>query len=590
VVKELNSNKLVIPEQNITDPDSCNVNVDEVAVELVDSSCDSEPDIPVLKYSYLPDNHLNCDVTEVLAWENLCEALQTVFPPDEKYTYVIELFQGTPRECFDGAPPFSFSCKIRINLTDQAEALEWLDKMQEHSLTTYRITRTFKAGGSRVLYKTERHCQHFRKILTPKQKAASAMTKSKKAKKPLTGESRNKKTQCSSRLTLTIQIPTKKQRIMASKSKPYLLTHTAVLSLEFVHNHPITSGHALSFRDIAESSKENFHKLFENGHSPSSARHAHEQTLYLESNTEMDAQETLADRAKNPLLSDICRLFTKWRETNYGADDGKELFEKLQEKIDEYNAVNNEIGGKAMLQWYEQTSEGDEIDDTDTKVDDTDTNVVEKPKCKKRKRIKPMILAICTPLMARAHQDVRQAGELVFCDASSSLDRFNTSLFVLSTTTACSGIPLATFMVSDETEDTECQALELVKQVLPSSAFFGNGAQTGPAVFMIDDSVVEHTALLKSWPSARLLLCTFHFLQRQWTWLHNGQNKITNADRLSLIKDVRSLTYCKTESALLTQYEHLLDSATAKKYPNFITSKRSGKNGLPGHTVIVNPY
>ena len=94
--------------------------------------------------------------------------------------------------------------------------------------------------------------------------------------------------------------------------------------------------------------------------------------------------------------------------------------------------------------------------------------------------------------------------------------------------------------------------------------------QTGLAVFMIDDSVVEHTALLKSWPSARILLCTFHFLQRQWTWLHNGQNKITNADRLSLIKDVRSLTYCKTESALQTQFEHLLTSVTANKYPNFI--------------------
>ena len=75
----------------------------------------------------------------------------------------------------------------------------------------------------------------------------------------------------------------------------------------------------------------------------------------------------------------------------------------------------------------------------------------------------------------RVHQEVRQAGEIVFCDASSSLDRFNTSLFVLSTTTACSGIPLAVFMVSDETEDTVCQALELVKQVLPNCASFGSG-------------------------------------------------------------------------------------------------------------------
>ena len=33
---------------------------------------------------------------------------------------------------------------------------------------------------------------------------------------------------------------------------------------------------------------------------------------------------------------------------------------------------------------------------------------------------------------------------------------------------------------------------------------------------------------------------------------------------------MRSLTYCKTESALQTQFEHLLTSVTANKYPNFI--------------------
>ena len=220
MAEELYGNELVVlHEQCITNTtcselESYNVNADEVAAQLserTDSTSDSEPDIPVLKYNrQLPVGHLNCDV---MPWDNLCESLQTVFPPDENYTYVIESFQSTPQECFDGAPPFSFSCQVRINVTNQDEALEWLGKMQEHSLTTYRITRTFKAGCSRVLYKTERHCQHFRKTLTPKQNAASAMAKSKNSKKPLSGELRNKKTQCSSKLTLTIQIPTKKQKI-----------------------------------------------------------------------------------------------------------------------------------------------------------------------------------------------------------------------------------------------------------------------------------------------------------------------------------------------------------------------------------------
>ena len=56
---------------------------------------------------------------------------------------------------------------------------------------------------------------------------------------------------------------------------------------------------------------------------------------------------------------------------------------------------------------------------------------------------KPMILAIVTPLMARAHQHIQQASEIVFCDSTASLDRFNTSVFIISTSITAFGVPLA---------------------------------------------------------------------------------------------------------------------------------------------------
>ena len=31
---------------------------------------------------------------------------------------------------------------------------------------------------------------------------------------------------------------------------------------------------------------------------------------------------------------------------------------------------------------------------------------------------KPMILAVCTPLMYRVHETIQQAGEMTFCDAT----------------------------------------------------------------------------------------------------------------------------------------------------------------------------
>jgi len=119
-----------------------------------------------------------------------------------------------------------------------------------------------------------------------------------------------------------------------------------------IHNHPITSAHALSYWDVLEETKHALYSLFEIGHSPSSARHAREQALYIQAESEAEAQFRLADHAHNPLIQDICRLFIKWREAPYGKDNG-EGFEKLQEKVDRYNSDASAAEGKVILQWHQ---------------------------------------------------------------------------------------------------------------------------------------------------------------------------------------------------------------------------------------------
>ena len=116
--------------------------------------------------------------------------------------------------------------------------------------------------------------------------------------------------------------------------------------------------------------------------------------------------------------------------------------------------------------------------------------------------------------MSRAHEHVRQAGELLFCGSSSSMDRFNTSVFILSTHSVSSHIPLGVILTSDETEKTILCGLELLQSVLPKNAFFGKGPASGTDAVMIDDSSAERGAISKCWPQACVLLCTFHFLQR----------------------------------------------------------------------------
>ena len=50
-------------------------------------------------------------------------------------------------------------------------------------------------------------------------------------------------------------------------------------------------------------------------------------------------------------------------------------------------------------------------------------------------------------------------------------------------------------MTSDEKEETIQAALQMLGDVLPQNAFYGNGVQKGPAVVMTDDSMTEKGAL-----------------------------------------------------------------------------------------------
>ena len=58
-------------------------------------------------------------------------------------------------------------------------------------------------------------------------------------------------------------------------------------------------------------------------------------------------------------------------------------------------------------------------------------------------------VAICTLLMARVHKVVPQSKEISCLDSTSSLDRYNLSMFLLSTCHAGGGLPLGVMIVSN---------------------------------------------------------------------------------------------------------------------------------------------
>ncbi len=199
----------------------------------------------------------------------------------------------------------------------------------------------------------------------------------------------------------------------------------------------------------------------------------------------------LADRSLNPMARDVYHLFNKWRKKKYGDQNGEPMFDLLEQKVKEYNENFNHEGGRAIIQKF-----------------------VNKLKCEKTwdsgKDRQPLVLAVCTPLMSRAHTMLRQAGELIYIDATSSLDRYNCPTFIISTCSAAGGIPLGVVITSGEDEDTITEAFSIIKTVLPEKAFYGQGSK-GPQMCITDDCTAERSAIHNVWPDSRTLNYTFAF-------------------------------------------------------------------------------
>ena len=175
--------------------------------------------------------------------------------------------------------------------------------------------------------------------------------------------------------------------------------------------------------------------------------------------------------------------------------------------------------------------------------------------------------AIVTPLMPRVHMHIQQSKEIVFIDSTASLDHFSSPTYIVSTASPAGGIPLAVVVTSSENTVTLTEAFKQQREIMPQSAFYGNGRLKGPTITLTDDSTSERNSLRSTWADTKLLLCIFHYLQSWWTWLWEKENGIEKRDKITI---VRHMVYSNTENALEEHYRKLV-SANEEipcKYPN----------------------
>ena len=104
------------------------------------------------------------------------------------------------------------------------------------------------------------------------------------------------------------------------------------VDVEWEHNHSVETLEASNFRDLSFECIEKVNKLYESGHTPSTARQQYLKELRATCSDELTYHKKKADRSVTPRKRDFNQLYSKFGEEKFGGK-GTLMFEKLEEKL-----------------------------------------------------------------------------------------------------------------------------------------------------------------------------------------------------------------------------------------------------------------
>ncbi|XP_014674337.1 PREDICTED: uncharacterized protein LOC106814535 [Priapulus caudatus] len=444
-----------------------------------------------------------------------------VFLPSE-YAYHVNNFEQFVPDVYSGAPDIIFRASVWVNKISDRESFDiWLKAFQNLTRTEYRVTRTHpRVKGKFVMYRGEYHCQHrtrsFHYVPVKKKSLTSSAGR------------RSRKADCNSSICLTVY--TSGAEIAGGCSNMRCL-----LRIDYCHSHAIDSAHMLSFRKVSDATRQKFLDLFEAGHSAVSAKLLHETEMQLQCEPD-EIQDRLADRSINPRDSDVYNIYKEWHRgaPAAAAASAREQcvdHRRLETLVREYNETHAASGGNASIDAPVPAG----TDHDYARRDDA---------------AEPAVIAVCTPIMRRAHKTPSHAK--VFCDAASSFRRHGYTTLVLSSDSPAGPLLLGVVIVSDDSPETLTRGLAALKRVVPGErAFHGNGADGGPAVVVAG-------------------------VEAALAWLCDARNGVTDwHDRRMLACRVSAVLRADTATDACCHHEQLLECPVARKHERFLAYYRS---------------
>ena len=409
-----------------------------------------------------------------------------------------------------------FEASVGVNICDVENIKQFFNDFEQASSTNYNLfAGDKKNGGKNTLATGLRKCHH--NVRKRKKSGQDEV---------VCDKIRGKQTNCPA----VIHFKLKKTPVHVHDQECSLFPFE--IKIEFVHNHSIESANAVKYHEVRKETKNKFFELFGEGHSAASAYHDYKNHLMAKYGDNFVTVS--ADRAIMPDKKWVANYHAVYMQEAFGKINSPEAYEKAVEKVQEYNKKH-----------------GEEL-------------------CVIKQMEGVTIVAVCDKLSKRVHNELPQAGDIIYVDATSNLDRQDSKLIKFMTCSPAGGLPLGFVITPSEGEDVLQAAFETFKEVLPEEAFNKRGKDEGPVLFMTDDADAEINALHTVWPNAKLLLCTWHVLNALWRWLWDRKHEITKEDRPHLLKMFCALLYAKTETEYDIKKEILLCDETCLKYPNYI--------------------
>ena len=186
-------------------------------------------------------------------------------------------------------------------------------------------------------------------------------------------------------------------------------THPCDITIRGRHNHAVRGAAALKELRVLPEVADHFDLYFEQGMGASQAARLHSMKRAAEGEL-----VEMARNDKNPSKRAVTHLHEKWQKKEHGGYGDEDMAEALKR----YAVSHPETTVKA------EKHEGH------------------------------MIIAVVTPLHKRVHQEVREAGEVVFVDGTASVDRLNTLVLPFLCATPAGALPLGFVLTSSQDESS----------------------------------------------------------------------------------------------------------------------------------------